>query len=82
MKTQTVRIYEADHMALADLARMADKSMTATLSDAITAYQRQQLLQQTSDAYAALRNDPDAWAEEVEERRLWDNTLSDGLQNS
>jgi hypothetical protein len=30
-------------------------------------------------AYAALRADPDAWAEELAERALWDTTLMDGL---
>lgn len=29
--------------------------------------------------YAAMKADPAAWAEEQAERRLWDNTLMDGL---
>jgi hypothetical protein len=31
--------------------------------------------------YARLRRDPVAWAEELAERALWDNTLLDGLEN-
>jgi hypothetical protein len=31
-------------------------------------------------AYAALRNDPQAWGEELAERALWDRALDDGLQ--
>lgn len=30
--------------------------------------------------YADLRNDPVAWAQELEERALWDATLADGLE--
>jgi len=32
-------------------------------------------------AYARLRADPVAWAEELEERRLFENTLMDGLED-
>lgn len=38
------------------------------------------LLKQANKAYAALRNDPKAWSEELEERTLWEATLFDGLE--
>jgi len=82
MATQTVRINERDHAALAELSKMMGKSMTATLSDAISALKRQQLLKQTNEAYAALKDDPEAWREEQQERALWVATLGDGLENS
>lgn len=31
--------------------------------------------------FAALRNNPEAWLEEQEERTVWDNTLGDGLED-
>jgi hypothetical protein len=31
--------------------------------------------------FAALRADPEAWAEELAERALWDNTNADGLED-
>lgn len=34
---------------------------------------------QANRAWQALRNDPSAWAEEENERRLWEATLMDGL---
>ena len=40
----------------------------------------ERLLEETNRAYAALRSDPDAWKEERQERTLWDETLSDGLE--
>ena len=32
-----------------------------------------------NEAYLRLRNDPKAWQEELEERRLWEATLLDGI---
>jgi len=36
---------------------------------------------QLNAGYARLRRDPAAWAEELEEQRLWDRTLMDGLED-
>ncbi|WP_414620132.1 hypothetical protein [Calothrix sp. CCY 0018] len=33
-------------------------------------------------AYDALRNNPEAWQEELQERQLWENTLADGLEEA
>ena len=41
---------------------------------------RERIIAQTNAAYAKLRADPEAWAEELAERKLWDNTLADGLE--
>ena len=79
---QTIRIDESDHATLAELARIMGKSMTATLSDAIDALRRREFLRQTNEAYARLRDDPNAWREEEEERAAWDATLADGLEDS
>ncbi|MDP9380337.1 MAG: hypothetical protein M3Q29_09335 [Chloroflexota bacterium] len=43
-------------------------------------YRRQLLLDRANDGFAALRGDPEAWREELEERAAWDVTLSDGLE--
>ena len=41
----------------------------------------QRLIEETNRAYAALRTDPEAWEQELEERRLWEATLLDGLDD-
>ena len=41
-----------------------------------------QFWEQCDRGYRALRGDPDAWAAEQAERVLWDNTLSDGLEDA
>jgi hypothetical protein len=80
MQTQTVRIAEKDHAALNEMSRETGKPMSAILSEAIQELRRSQLLRETNDAYARLRQKPKAWQEEVEERAIWDNTLADGTE--
>ena len=42
--------------------------------------EQDQFLDAANAAYAALKNDPVAWQEELEERALWDRTLGDGIE--
>jgi len=78
MQTQTVRITVADHAALNEIAKNSGKPMSEVLSEAIQELRRNRLLRQTNEAYLRLKQDPNAWEEESEERRIWDNTLADG----
>lgn len=75
----TVRIAPETHSKLKELAEHIGESMPTVLERAVEAYRRQQFLEEANRAYAALRTDPQAWAEELEERRAWDATLADGL---
>lgn len=34
----------------------------------------------TNEGFAALKADPEAWAEEVAERELWEQTIGDGVE--
>lgn len=54
--------------------------MQQVLDQALELYRRQRILEETNAAYAALRADPAAWAEVEAERRAWDATLADGLE--
>lgn len=38
-------------------------------------------MRRVNASFARLRRDPVAWAEELEERRLYENTLMDGLED-
>jgi hypothetical protein len=40
------------------------------------------ILMEGNHAYARLRANPEAWAEELKERKAWEGTLADGLQDS
>ena len=48
---------------------------------AVEEYQSKNFLEHVNAAFVVLRNDPEAWKREQEERAAWDVTLSDGLEN-
>ncbi len=41
---------------------------------------RKKFFEDANQAYINLRNNPQAWQEELEERLLWENTLADELE--
>ena len=53
--------------------------MQAVLDEAIERYRRKRFLRAANAEFAALRNDPKAWKDELGERELWEQTLADGL---
>jgi hypothetical protein len=74
-----VRISEQTHPSLRDMARADHDSMQSVLDKAVEEYRRRCFLEDVNAAYAALREDPEAWKEVEEERSAWDATLGDGL---
>ena len=79
MQSATVKISSSNYNILKELAAQLGESMQVILDKAIEQYRKQVFLQQANLAYAALRNNPEAWQAELEEREAWDVTLSDGL---
>jgi hypothetical protein len=51
------------------------------LDNSLEMLRRQTLLEETNQAYAALRANPELWGEEQAERADWDNALADGLDD-
>ncbi|NJK74549.1 MAG: toxin-antitoxin system protein [Microcoleus sp. SU_5_6] len=79
-QTFTVTIDSTFYKILTELSAISGKSIQAILEQAIEQYRRQQFLEAANQAYIALRNDSEAWQEELEERSVWDITLEDGLE--
>jgi predicted transcriptional regulator len=79
MSAPTVRISEAAHRILKELADQTGQTMLEVLNKALDAYRRKLFFEQMNAGYAELRADPEAWAEHLAERRQWDATLMDGL---
>lgn len=79
-QTSTVAIGTTFYKILAELSASSGKSIQAILEQAIEQYRRQLFLEAANQAYLALRNDSEAWQEELEERSVWDITLEDGLE--
>lgn len=79
MASATVRISEEAREALREISAESGESMQAILDRAIEAYRRKRFFEQLNADYAALRANPEAWAEYQKELALWDATLMDGL---
>ena len=78
MPSNTVRIDLATHQRLRELASTEGKTMAKILGEAVEQYRCRLFLEQANTAYAALRQDPTSWNEELAERQTWDETLTDG----
>jgi len=76
----TVRINPISLQALKQIALQAGEPMQAVLDKAIEVYRRQWFLEQANKAFASLKENPEAWEEELSERREWEVTINDGLQ--
>jgi hypothetical protein len=81
MSEPTVRISEASYQLLNQLAEKTGQPAVDVLDQALDAYRRKLFYEQLNAGYAELRADPEAWAEHLAERKLWDTTLMDGLDS-
>ncbi|MEG3845191.1 hypothetical protein [Microcoleus sp. herbarium14] len=79
-QTSTVTISNTSYQALAEISASLGQPIQTILEQAIEQYRRQQFLTAANQAYLALRDRPEAWQEELEEREAWDITLEDGLE--
>ena len=64
---------------LREICQWSGRPMAEELERAVTAYHDRAFWDAVNAGYAALRSDPQAWAEEEAERRAWEQTLMDGL---
>ena len=80
MSSVTVRVSIRSRETLRRLARQSGASLQAVLEGAIEEYATRQFLEAANRSYAALRKKPKAWEQELRERRAWDATLSDGIE--
>ena len=79
MSSATVRISDQSKNTLREISEESGESMQAIVDKAIEEYRRKRFLEAVNADYAALRADPEAWAEHQKELALWDCTLMDGL---
>lgn len=80
METTTIRIGKDTHNLLKNLSEETHKSMNLLINEMSIEYQKKVFWNQVNASYAKLKEDKEAWAEELEERKLWENTLGDGLE--
>jgi predicted transcriptional regulator len=77
MTTTTIRVSLRTRDVLQELAQASGNSMQVVLEQALEQYRRQQLLEATNAAYAALRAHPEACASLEQERLTWDQTRAE-----
>ena len=80
MSTVTVRIKKDTHRSLRELATHSGRTLPEVLEEAVETLRRQSFLEGLAGDFEALRNDPEAWQDELEERAAWDGTLRDDLE--
>lgn len=81
MPSQMIRVDRSVHAELRRLASSEGRTMREILAAAVERYRRDQIIAQSSAAYAAVRKDKKAWKQEQAERKQWESTLSDGLSH-
>ena len=81
MSTTTVRIKRETKRALDQLASQTGQKTQDVLDKAIDAYRRRVFLDSANQAYMALRQDDARWAEEIAERKAWDDASGDDLKD-
>ena len=77
-----VRIQPESYTKLRKLAESAGASLPDVLAEAIEELYRKRFVEQCNRQYARLRKNSKAWKQELRERRDWERTLGDGLEDA
>ncbi len=76
-----VRVSNSTHQTLRSLSMEVGESMQTIIEQAVEQYRRRRFLEGLNQDFKALKEDTQSWQEELEERRLWDKTSLDGVEN-
>lgn len=77
---QTVRVSEATHARIRDLAARLDQPLARVLEAAVREYERKVFWERYRRDIELLKCDASAWAAQQAEDRLWEATVVDGLE--
>lgn len=80
MSSTSIRVSVKTWEKLRELSAVTGESMQAIVDRAVEEIRRKEFWERANAAFADLRNDPDSWKLEQEERKAWDITLTDGLK--
>lgn len=75
-----VRVDKDTRERIKKIARLEGRNMNEIIRMAIDKYEQDRVLDEFNEAYARVKNNPDEWADMEKERKVWDNTLMDGLE--
>ena len=77
METTTIRVDRDTHARLLDMSSESGDSLTETVRQAAEALRRMRFGSRVQEEYAALRSDPDAWADYLAEAES--SHVADGI---
>jgi predicted CopG family antitoxin len=80
MSSVNVRISANSYQILKTLSQGKGQSMQSVIDQAIEDLRRRKMLEATNLAFSEMKADKTAWREEIAEREIWANTLSDGVE--
>jgi predicted transcriptional regulator len=80
MQELTVNLSANAHEILKQLADGSGETMQTVLESAIETYRRQKFLETANESFRALQSNTEAWEEELAERQLWNQGLTNGLE--
>ncbi len=81
MVSTNMRVYDKTYSQIDEIAHKLKISKQEVLDQAVESYRRELFLREANNAYAALRNNLEAWQNEKEEREAWDYSIQDGLED-
>ena len=76
-----IRLNEESDQQLDEIAKETGETKQDLMKAAVALLARKYFFEKANKAFAELRKDKKAWQEELEERKLWDATLLDGLKD-
>ena len=80
MQSVNVRISSNSYQILKTLSQEQGQTMQSLIDNALEDLRRRKILEATNQAFARLKTNESEWNEELAERELWENTLSDGVE--
>ena len=78
----TVRISDNSLQTLRKIATQASEPIQIILDKAIESYRREYFLKKANLAFEILKNNNEAWQDEISERETWDCTMKDGSRGN
>lgn len=79
--SKLIRVSDQAYDKLSEIAQKGGFSRQEIIDQAIKKLERDALLKQANEAYAAIKKDPKKWQDEQEDLALWQATLNDGLED-
>ena len=75
----TAKMSDQSHILLKQISEKTGKPMQLVLDEAVELYRREKFFEELNREVLATKSDSKLWREELEERALFEGTLSDGL---